>query len=130
MSTELKVSNQLRGFARRLVAEGLIEEQAALEACDAASKKGLTVLAWLTRDGKLDPAVLASAASVEYGVPLLDANSLDLAHAPISLVSESLVHKHKALPLYLRGNSLFLAISDPTDNTVIDEISFSSGFHV
>ncbi len=48
----------------------------------------------------------------------------------ITAVSESLIQKHKALPLYLRGNSLFIALSDPTDHTVIDEISFSSGFHV
>ncbi len=130
MNTELKVTNQLRGFARRLVAENLLEESAALEACDQASKKGQTVLAWLTRQGAVDPAVLAAAASVEYGVPLLDAGSIDMAHAPITLVSENLITKHKALPLYLRGNSLFIALADPTDHTVIDEISFSSGFHV
>ena len=130
MNTELKVTNQLRGFARRLVAENLLEESAALEACDQASKKGQTVLAWLVREGAVDPTVLAAAASVEYGVPLLDANAINLAHAPVTLVSESLINKHKALPLYLRGNSLFIALADPTDHTVIDEISFSSGFHV
>ena len=130
MNTELKVSNQLRGFARRLVAEGLLDEPAALDACDQASKKGMTVLAWLTKQNGLDPQVLASAASVEYGVPIIDPASIDLAHAPTSLVSENLIHKHRALPLFLRGNSLFIALSDPTDNTVIDEISFSSGFHV
>ena len=35
MNTELKVSNHLHGFARRLVAEGLMDEQAALEAAEA-----------------------------------------------------------------------------------------------
>ncbi len=130
MNSELKVTSQLRGFARRLVAEGLLEEQAALEACDSASKKGVTVLAWLNQQTDLDPATLAAAASVEYGVPLLDATSIDLSHAPMTAVSESLITKHKALPLYLRGNSLFIALADPTDHTVIDEISFSSGFHV
>jgi len=130
MNTELRVSNQLRGFARRLVAEGLMEEQKALEACDKASKNGDTVLAWLSKENDMDPAVLASAASVEYGVPLIDVSAVDLAHSPVSLVNESLIEKHKALPLYLRGNSLFIALADPTDHTVIDEISFSSGFHV
>ncbi len=130
MNSELKVSNQLRGFARRLVAEGLLEERAALEACDQASKKGVTVLAWLAKEHSLDPSTLAAAASVEYGVPLLDASALDLQHAPVSLVNEGLLNKHKVLPLYLRGNSLFIAMADPTDHSVIDEISFSSGFHV
>jgi type IV pilus assembly protein PilB len=130
MNTELKASSQLRGFARRLVAEGLMDEQAAIQACDDAAKNGATVLAWLVREHHLDPVVLAMAASVEYGVPLIDPNAVDLGQAPISLVNERLIAKHKALPLFLRGNSLFIALADPTDHTVIDEISFSSGLHV
>jgi len=37
MSTELKVSSHLHGFARRLVSEGLLEEQAALDAVESAT---------------------------------------------------------------------------------------------
>jgi len=130
MNTELKVASQLRGFSRRLVAEGLMDEPAALHANEKAREQGTTVLAWLIREHGLDPDVLASAASVEYGVPLIDARALDLSQAPMSLVDEQLIHKHRALPLYLRGNSLFVALADPTDHTIIEEIAFSSGFHV
>lgn len=38
MNTELKATSQLHGFARRLVAEGLMEEQAAINASVAAGK--------------------------------------------------------------------------------------------
>ena len=130
MNTELKVSNHLHGFARRLVAEGMIEEQAALEAVDLAGKKGSTILAWMIQENGIDPEVLAAAASVEYGVPLIDVSAFDMTMAPVSLVDENLIQKHRALPLYLRGNSLFIGLPDPTDHEVIDEISFSSGFHV
>ncbi len=130
MNTELKVSNHLHGFARRLVAEGLIEEQAALEAVDLAGKNGSTILAWMIQENGVDSGVLAATASVEYGVPLLDVAAFDMTVAPVSLVDENLIQKHRALPLYLRGNSLFIGLPDPTDHEVIDEISFSSGFHV
>lgn len=130
MNSELKPSGHLHGFARRLVAEGLIDEDAALEAVDLASKNGKTVLAWLTSESDLESDVLAATASVEYGVPLLDVSSLDMTIAPLTLVDERLIQKHNALPLYLRGNSLFIGLADPTDHEVIDEISFSSGFHV
>ena len=130
MSTELKVSIHLHGFARRLVAEGLMEEKAALEAVDLAAKKGSTILAWTIKENGVDPNLLAAAASVEYGVPIIDIASFDLSAAPITLVDERLIQKHRALPLYLRGNSLFIGLPDPTDHEVIDEISFSSGFHV
>jgi len=130
MNTELKANSKLHGFARRLVAEGLMEEQAAIEAGIEASKHGMTVLAWMVKNKGLDPDALVNAASVEYGVPIIDIQAVDLSIAPISLVDENLIQKHNAFPLYLRGNSLFLAVSDPTDQEVIDAISFSSGFRV
>lgn len=130
MNTELKAPNQLHGFARRLVADGLMDEQAAQDANINAGKKGLTVLAWLIKQKDLDPEVLINAASVEYGVPIIDIRAVDLSIAPVSLVDENLIEKHRAFPLYLRGNSLFLAVSDPTDQDVLDAISFSSGFRV
>jgi type IV pilus assembly protein PilB len=130
MNTELKASTQLHGFARRLVAEDLMEEQAAHDASVEAAKNGLTILAWMIKNKSLDPEALINAASVEYGVPIIDIRSVDLSIAPVSLVDENLIEKHRAFPLYLRGNSLFLAVSDPTDQEVIDAISFSSGFRV
>jgi type IV pilus assembly protein PilB len=130
MNTELKVSSHLHGFARRLVSEGLLEEQQAVEAVEHASDSGVTVLAWLINEREVDPALLAMAASIEYGVPLVDVAAIDMSVAPLTLVDERLVQKHRALPLYLRGKSLFVGLTDPTNHEVIDEISFSSGFHV
>ncbi len=130
MNTELKATNQLHGFARRLVAEGLMEEQVARDASVNAGEKGLTILAWMIKNQSIDPQVLINAASVEYGVPIIDINAVDLSIAPVSLIDERLIEKHRAFPLYLRGNTLFLAVSDPTDQEVIDAISFSSGFRV
>ncbi len=130
MNTERKVSSQLRGFARRLVAEGLMEEQTAIDACTDAADQGLTILAWMIKNKGVDSVALATAASAEYGIPTIDIRAVDLALAPVSLVDENLIEKHNAIPLYLRGNSLFLGISDPTDQEVIDAISFSSGFRV
>jgi len=84
----------------------------------------------MIKNNGLDPQALTNAASLEYGVPVIDIRALDLTIETISLVDENLIRKHNAFPLYLRGNSLFLAVSDPTDQEVIDAISFSSGFQV
>ena len=130
MSTELKVTGHLRGFARRLVAEGVLDEQAAQQACEDAGAKGRTVLSWMIDQQHAAPEILAATASAEYGIPLVDINAFDLRLAPLSLINESLLEKHRVLPLHLRGNSLYIAMRDPTDHQVIDEIAFSSGFHV
>ena len=49
MNTELRSTANLHGFARRLVAEGLMEEQAAVQAGAEASKKGMSVVAWMLK---------------------------------------------------------------------------------
>ncbi|MCH8228201.1 MAG: type IV-A pilus assembly ATPase PilB [Proteobacteria bacterium] len=130
MSTELKVSSNLNGLARRLVGENILDEATAAHACAQSSKKNKTLLAWLIENNSADLTLLAAAAAEEFGIPLIDISAFDLSQAPLSLVSEALIEKHQALPLYLRGNQLFIALKDPTDHEIIEEMAFSSGFHI
>ena len=130
MNTELKITSNLNGLARRLVTEAIMDEATANNACTQSNKKNKTLLSWLIKNKTAEPSALASAASDEYGIPLIDIRAFDLGQAPISLVSEALIEKHRALPLHLRGNQLFIGMMDPTDHEIIDEIAFSSGFHV
>jgi type IV pilus assembly protein PilB len=130
MNTELKVTSNLHGLARRLIADGIIEERAAEAAYAESTRKNKTLLAWLIKTNAAGSDLLAAAAADEYGIPLIDIRAFDLSQAPLSLVSETLIEKHQVLPLHLRGNQLFIGMKDPTDHEVIDEIAFSSGFHV
>ena len=70
------------------------------------------------------------AASLEFGIPLLDVRALDLRSAPLKLVEEKLIQQHKALPLFKRGNRLFVGISDPTNLRALDEIKFHTNLSV
>jgi type IV pilus assembly protein PilB len=130
MSSELKVSSNLHGFAHRLVNEGILTEMGAEEAHMEAARTNSTLLSCLIKSDKYDPAALAAAASDEYGIPLINIRAFDLSQAPLGLISESLMEKHLALPLHLRGNQLFIGLMDPTNHEIIDEIAFGSGFHV
>ena len=130
MNTELKVTSNLQGLARRLVSENILDAATAEAACTQSSKKNKTLLAWLIMNQSAHASQLAAAAADEYGIPLIDVSAFDLSQSPISLVSEALIEKHQALPLHLRGNQLFIGMKDPTDHELIDEIAFSSGFHV
>ena len=130
MNTELKVTSKLNGLARRLVEENILDSAKAENACVQATKKNKSLLSWLIQSGEAQPSQLASTAASEYGIPLIDIRAFDLSQAPLSLVSEALIEKHEALPLHLRGNQLFIGLKDPTDHQVLDEIAFSSGFHI
>jgi len=114
----------ITGIARRLVMDGALEEAAAREAMDAATREKRPLAGYLLEKKLIAPAELAAANSIEFGMPIFDVSSLDPAHSAIKLVNEELVRKHNALPLFKRGGRLFVGIADPTNTRALDEIKF------
>jgi len=81
----------------------------------------------LVQSKKLDGATIARAASEEFGLPLFEINALDLEMAPVKLVDEKIIRRHRALPVYKRGTRLYVALADPTNLKALEEIKFHTG---
>ncbi len=120
-------TSKLPGLPFRLVQDGLISEAKAREAYDAAAKENMPFVQYLVTKGLCSSSQVAVTASTEFGSPLLDLNALDVESAPVNLVEEKLIRKHHALPLFKRGNRLFLAVSDPTNHDALEQIKFHTG---
>ncbi|WP_116368610.1 type IV-A pilus assembly ATPase PilB [Parahaliea mediterranea] len=124
-----KASGQLSGLAGRLAAEGLITREQAQEAQRQASLERKPLVTYLVNTMDVDSQRLAEVASTEFGVPLFDIRAFNPELLPSGLVDVNLVSKHHALPLFRRGNRLFIAVSDPTNLSAIDEIKFHTGIN-
>ena len=120
-------SHNLTGLARRLVTDQVIDEALAHAASEEANKKKIPLALYLIESKGIDGKAIALSASLEFGVPLLDIEAMDLDTAPIALVNEKLIRLHFALPLMKRGNRLFVAVCDPMNLTALDEIKFHTG---
>ncbi|MCA1778588.1 MAG: type IV-A pilus assembly ATPase PilB [Xanthomonadaceae bacterium] len=118
------------GTGRRLVEEGLISEDQAREALTKAAELGRTFTSHLVRENLIDPVGFAHVAAEQFGLPLIDLNALDLRQAPSEVVKEELMRKHLVLPVMKRGKRLFVVVADPTNQSAIDEIAFTSGLNV
>ena len=117
----------LSGLARKLVQDGLLSDAQAQQANNEALKAKVPFVSYVV-EKKLLPAIdLAQAASVEFGVPLLDLNSIEIDADVAKLVAEKLIRKHHTLPVFKRGSRLFVAVSDPTNLQALDEIKFHVG---
>ena len=116
----------ISGIARRLVGQGALAEADARQAVEEAARQKMPIGPWLTEKGLVTARQLAMATSTEFGIPLLDAEAMDPSQLPMSLVKEDLITKHKALPLFKRGNRLFVGVSDPTNVRALEEIKFQS----
>lgn len=125
MTADIKLS----GLTRKLVIDGLISEEEAKKAQASAIKEKVSVVKYLS-DKKLVPAnKIAVAGSHEFGLPVMDLAGLDLEQLPKELVDLKLIKKHHALPLYKRGNRLYIGISEPTNLAAVDEIKFHTGIN-
>ena len=115
----------LSGLARKLVLDGILEEEAAQEHFQAAIKKKTPFVAYLVENNLAPSNQIALAASQEFGAPLLEIDSLELDMDVVKLVKEDLIKKHHALPIFKRGKRLYIALSDPTNLQALDEIKFA-----
>jgi type IV pilus assembly protein PilB len=118
------------GLAWRLVRDRLIAEDEARTAHAEALRRREPFVQYLVQAKILDSRRIAIAACHEFGVPLLDMGAIDLSQLPVNLVDEKLIRKHRALPIFRRGNRLFLAISDPTNDRALNEIRFNTGLTI
>jgi len=117
----------LSGLARKLVQDGIIDEAKATQAQEAANKKKKPFVGYLVENKLADAKKIAHSASEEFGVPLVDIDVVDIEPDVVKLVKEKLIRQHHTIPLYKRGNRLFVAVSDPTNLQALDEIKFHVG---
>jgi type IV pilus assembly protein PilB len=120
----------LTGMARRLVTEGVLGEAEVRKAVQDAAEKRSSLSAWLVDHHLVDSIKLSQVASAEFGMPLMDIGNLAPGILPMDLVTEALITKHQALPLFKRGKRLFVGIADPMQSHALDEIKFHSNHMV
>jgi type IV pilus assembly protein PilB len=120
----------LGGLPQRLVQDGVVDESGMHMALQAAAEKRTSFVTQLIAAGAATARDIALAAASEYGVPLLDLNSLSVDLDTVKVVSDKLLGKHRVLPLFRRGKRLFLGVADPTNLHAIDEIKFQTGLAV
>ncbi len=90
--------------------------------------KNKPFIRFLVEDKSLDAEQVAKALAKAFGFPQIRLADFDISLVPEGVRNEKLISKHNALPLYLRGKVLFVAMSDPTNMDALEEIQFNTGF--
>jgi type IV pilus assembly protein PilB len=123
-------ASQLSGLARQLVTDNIIDEEEAINATETSKKEGRPFISVLVEQSNASALHVASSAAREFGLPLIDVAALDLSALPDDIVADKLVEKHHVMPLHKRGNRLYIAVSDPTNFTALEDIKFQTGLNI
>ncbi len=121
---------KLSGFSHRLVEQGHISEQQMQKAFQQAKSLKQDIVSYLIEHLRIKSQVIAEAIAQDFGMPLLDLDTFDSAYFPDIKIDSQLYIKHSVIPLFQRGSSLYIAISDPTNLDAIDTIRFNSKLNV
>lgn len=120
-------ASTLSGLSLRLVKDKLLSQQDAERIQTEALNNKVSFVTQLVESKKLDGVTIARVASDAFGIPLFEIDSLDLEGAPVKLLDEKIIRRHRVLPVFKRGSRLFVAIADPTNLQAIEEIKFHTG---
>src|SRR5262249_62289299 len=70
------------------------------------------------------------ALSEQFGVPGIDLNQIAVSTEHLDLVPREIAESSRILPVLARDERLFLAMANPRDKRVIDELEFVTGRRV
>lgn len=121
---------KLQGIAALIARSGLLDEDKALLSQQCALEKKINIVQYWVQENIVEAGPLAASIAQQFGLPLLDITALDSETLPITLVSEKLIQRHRLLPIFTRGNQLFLATDDPSKQNSLKEVQFHTGLHV
>lgn len=117
------------GLSTLFIRKGLLSEEQLAEAIAQSRKHKQSLVRTLVSIKLLSAREVADLCYEEYGTPLLDLDEFDISAIPEDFLNKKLIEKHKCLPLFKRGNRLYIATSDPTNIAALEDFQFSAGLH-
>jgi type IV pilus assembly protein PilB len=116
----------LSGVARVLVNAGKLDAKAAETITRTAKEQKRSFVSALVTSGAINPDDLAHTLSKALAVPVMDLAAVDVQRLPKGIIDNKLSAQYQVLVLSKRGNRLFVAGSDPTDQEAIERIKFAT----
>lgn len=120
---------RLEGIAQLIVNAQLLDRAKMLEHQNDALHYKQPLLQYLIANNMLDAPKTALIIAQHFGLPVIDLDCIDEGTLPMALVHEKLISQHAVIPLYRRGNHLFLGIDDPGRQASLKEIQFHTGLN-
>ncbi len=119
--------SKLGGLARMLVQDKLLSDDEAMAIQASANTHQLPFISQLVSSKKLAAMKVAETTATAFGFPLFDLNSLNADYLPAKGIEAKLMQSSRVMALQSRGNTLFVALSDPTNLHALDDVQFQTG---
>jgi type IV pilus assembly protein PilB len=113
-----------------LVQQGLITGEQLSKALDESRRSGTRVGVSLVKLGYVEENDLTRVLARQYSVPAVDLERVKLDPRVLRIIPAEVALKHLVLPLRRSGRTLTVAMANPTDLGVLDDLKFITRFDV
>ncbi len=113
-----------------LVREGLINQEQLQRALAEQKGNNEKLGSILIRHSVITEDQLVAFLSKQYGIPSITLSQLDIDADVLKLVPAQIAKKYEVLPIKRTGNSLTLAMADPTNVFAVDDVGFMTNLQV
>ena len=113
-----------------LVKNGVITMDKLSKALDEQRRVGGSIGRQLTKLGFLKDSELVSFLSKEFGAATVSLLDGEIPESVVKLIPQDLALRYQVVPFKRQGNTLYLAVSDPTKVGALDDIKFLTGLNV
>ncbi|MCL2914698.1 type IV-A pilus assembly ATPase PilB [Shewanella corallii] len=117
------------GLSTLFVRKGMLSEEQLGAAVSKARQRRQALVSVIVQENLISARAVAELCYQEYGTPLLDLDEFDVKAIPEEFLNKKLIEKHRCLPLFKRGNRLYIGTSDPTNISALEDFQFSAGLH-
>ncbi|HWH42558.1 MAG TPA: type IV-A pilus assembly ATPase PilB [Usitatibacter sp.] len=117
-------------LGRALVQHGRLVQADANAIQAEAAKSSLPFIQQLIASRKLSAKEVSQFAAETFGYPLLDLNAVDIDQLPINVIDNKIASNHRVVALGKRANRVFVAMSDPSNEQVLQEVKFATGLSI
>lgn len=118
---------KLSGLARTLIQENLLSEDEARAIEAQAYTVKAPFITQLILSKKLSALAIAEASAKAFGFPYFNLDAFNPDYLPSKKIDAKLMQTNRVLALQARNNTLFVAISDPTNIHALDSVQFQMG---
>jgi type IV pilus assembly protein PilB len=126
----LDKKKQKKRLGEWLLDAGLITEIQLEQALQEQKRNGGRIGSNLIKLGFIKEDAFLDFLSLQYGYPAIDIAKAEISPDMMKLVPAEVVQQHTVLPVSRAASTLVLAMSDPTNYLVIDDIKFRTGYKV
>jgi type IV pilus assembly protein PilB len=113
-----------------LVREGLITSEQLQQALEQQRATGMRLGYTLVKLGLIQEIEITKMLARQYRVPAVDLSRFEVDEKIIKLIPADVAVKHTVMPLKREARTLTVAMADPTNVTVIDDLKFITRFDI